>query len=67
MSEMNLAHALNDALAVALDGDERVVLLGEDIGLAGGVFRVTDGLLERFGSGRVIDTPVAESGIVGVT
>ena len=65
MSEMNLAHALNDALAVALDGDDRVVLLGEDIGLAGGVFRVTDGLLERFGSGRVIDTPVAESGIVG--
>ena len=65
MSEMNLAHALNDALAVGLDGDERVVLLGEDIGLAGGVFRVTDGLLERFGSGRVIDTPVAESGIVG--
>jgi pyruvate dehydrogenase E1 component beta subunit len=62
---MNLAHALNDALAVALDGDDRVVLLGEDIGLAGGVFRVTDGLLERFGSGRVIDTPVAESGIVG--
>jgi pyruvate dehydrogenase E1 component beta subunit len=65
MSEMNLAHALNDALAVALDGDDRVVLLGEDVGLAGGVFRVTDGLLERFGSGRVIDTPVAESGIVG--
>jgi 2-oxoisovalerate dehydrogenase E1 component beta subunit len=65
MSEMNLAHALNDALAEALDGDDRVVLLGEDIGLAGGVFRVTDGLLERFGSGRVIDTPVAESGIVG--
>jgi pyruvate dehydrogenase E1 component beta subunit len=65
MSEMNLAHALNDALAVGLDGDDRVVLLGEDIGLAGGVFRVTDGLLERFGSGRVIDTPVAESGIVG--
>ena len=65
MSEMNLAHALNDALAVGLDGDDRVVLLGEDIGLAGGVFRVTDGLLDRFGSGRVIDTPVAESGIVG--
>ena len=47
MSEMNLAHALNDALAVALDGDDRVVLLGEDVGLTGGVFRVTDGLLER--------------------
>lgn len=65
MSEKNLAHALNDALAVALGRDERVVLLGEDVGLAGGVFRVTDGLVESFGAGRVIDTPVAESGIVG--
>jgi pyruvate dehydrogenase E1 component beta subunit len=62
---MNMAHALNDALAVALAGDERVVLLGEDVGLTGGVFRVTDGLQERFGGERVIDTPVAESGIVG--
>ena len=60
-----MAHALNDALAVALAGDERVVLLGEDVGLTGGVFRVTDGLQERFGGERVIDTPVAESGIVG--
>ncbi len=65
MSEMNLAQALNDALAVALVEDDRVVLLGEDIGRAGGVFRVSDGLLERFGPERVIDTPVAESGIVG--
>lgn len=65
MSEKNLAHALNDALAVALARDERVVLLGEDVGLAGGVFRVTDGLVEGFGAQRVIDTPVAESGIVG--
>ena len=62
---MNMARALNDALAVALAEDERVVLLGEDIGRTGGVFRVTDGLQERFGEHRVVDTPVAESGIVG--
>ena len=65
MSEMNLATALNDALAVAMGADDRVVLLGEDVGLTGGVFRVTDGLLQQFGANRVIDTPVAESGIVG--
>lgn len=65
MSEMNLAQALDDALTVAMEADDRVVLLGEDVGVAGGVFRVTDGLLERFGPDRVIDTPVAESGIVG--
>lgn len=64
MTEMNLAQALNDALDVALSADDRVVLLGEDIGVTGGVFRVTDGLHERYGP-RVIDTPVAESGIVG--
>lgn len=65
MSEMTMAQALNDALAVALEGDDRVVLLGEDVGVTGGVFRVTDALQERFGERRVIDTPVAESGIVG--
>jgi pyruvate dehydrogenase E1 component beta subunit len=65
MSEMNLAQALNDALDVALGADARVVLLGEDVGRTGGVFRVTDGLQERHGAQRVIDTPVAESGIVG--
>ncbi|HSM01546.1 MAG TPA: alpha-ketoacid dehydrogenase subunit beta [Acidimicrobiia bacterium] len=65
MSDMNLAQALNDALDIALAEDERVVLLGEDVGRTGGVFRVTDGLQERHGSRRVIDTPVAESGIVG--
>jgi pyruvate dehydrogenase E1 component beta subunit len=48
-----------------MENDERVVLLGEDVGITGGVFRVTDGLHERFGSDRVFDTPVAESGIVG--
>lgn len=59
-----MANALNDALDVALSADDRVVLLGEDIGVTGGVFRVTEGLYERYGQ-RVIDTPVAESGIVG--
>jgi pyruvate dehydrogenase E1 component beta subunit len=63
--ERNLAQALNGALDTALDTDDRVVLLGEDIGRTGGVFRITDGLRERHGEDRVFDTPVAESGIVG--
>jgi pyruvate dehydrogenase E1 component beta subunit len=66
MATRTLAQAINHALGLALSERDDVVLLGEDIGAAGGVFRLTDGLLERFGRGRVIDTPVAESGIVGV-
>jgi pyruvate dehydrogenase E1 component beta subunit len=65
MSEVTLAQALNGALDTALETDERVVLLGEDIGRAGGVFRITDGLAANHGENRVFDTPVAESGIVG--
>jgi len=65
MAELNLAQAINAALDHALGVDERVLLFGEDVGITGGVFRVTDGLQERFGPGRVIDAPVAESGIVG--
>ena len=64
MSVMTLAQALNAALDTALE-DSRVVLMGEDIGTTGGVFRVTDGLQQKHGPERVIDTPVAESGIVG--
>ncbi len=66
MTVRNIASAINDGLDVALSGDDRVMILGQDVGRTGGVFRITDGLLEKYGSERVVDTPVAESGIVGV-
>jgi 2-oxoisovalerate dehydrogenase E1 component beta subunit len=62
---MSLSAALNAGLRAAMEADDRVVLMGEDIGTLGGVFRVTDGLQQRFGKRRVVDTPLAESGIVG--
>lgn len=65
MTAITLAQAINGTLDSALESDSRVVLLGEDIGRSGGVFRVTDGLQEKYGADRVFDTPVAESGIVG--
>ncbi|MFK3833945.1 alpha-ketoacid dehydrogenase subunit beta [Microbacterium sp. NPDC087868] len=65
MTELTLGKALGAGLRRAMRDDDRVVLLGEDIGKLGGVFRITDGLLDEFGAGRVIDTPLAESGIVG--
>lgn len=65
MPNVSLIQALNDALRTAMQQDNRVVILGEDIGTLGGVFRVTAGLMNEFGSDRVIDTPLAESGIVG--
>jgi pyruvate dehydrogenase E1 component beta subunit len=61
-----IAQALNLALDDALAADERVLVMGEDVGRTGGVFRITDGLRERHGAQRIIDTPVAESGIAGV-
>ena len=67
MSEMTLVEAVNLALAHELETDPRVVLLGEDIGVNGGVFRATEGLLERFGAERVVDTPLAETLIAGMS
>jgi acetoin:2,6-dichlorophenolindophenol oxidoreductase subunit beta len=64
--EMSYAEALRDAMAIALETDERVVLMGEDIGVYGGAFQVTGDLVERFGTERVIDTPIAELGAAGV-
>ncbi len=65
MTKANLVDAINQALAEEMERDERVVLLGEDIGRDGGVFRVTAGLFERFGAERVVDTPLSELGMVG--
>lgn len=65
MTECNLAQAVTMALDHALASDPDVLLLGEDVGVTGGVFRITDGLQASHGADRVIDTPVAESGIVG--
>ncbi len=63
--QMTMIEALNQALALELERDERVVVFGEDIGVNGGVFRVTDQLQRKFGEKRVFDTPLAESGIIG--
>jgi 2-oxoisovalerate dehydrogenase E1 component beta subunit len=65
MATMSLGKALNAGLRRALERDEKVVLMGEDIGKLGGVFRVTEGLQRDFGDRRVIDTPLAESGVIG--
>ncbi len=67
MANLTLVQAINLALTQEMQHDDRVVLLGEDISINGGVFRVTEGLHERFGSDRVIDTPLAESGIMGTS
>ena len=65
MTKLTLAKALNAGLRKAMEDDPKVLLMGEDIGRLGGVFRVTDGLQKDFGEDRVIDSPLAESGIVG--
>jgi 2-oxoisovalerate dehydrogenase E1 component beta subunit len=66
VTEKNVVTAIHDALHDEMAADERLVVLGEDIAVRGGVFRVTQGFLEEFGEGRVIDTPLAEGGIIGV-
>ncbi len=67
MSVLNLAQAINQALMQEMEKDESVIVLGEDVGTDGGVFRVTEGLWKKFGGERVIDTPLAESAICGVS
>jgi len=62
---MTMAKALNEGLRKAMEADEKVVIMGEDVGKLGGVFRITDGLQKDFGEDRVIDTPLAESAIIG--
>src|SRR5579864_5192653 len=65
MPVWNIIQAVNDALRIEMRRDPRVVVLGEDVGKFGGVFRATLGLIEEFGADRVIDTPLAEAGIIG--
>ena len=66
MAKMTMVQALNLALQQEMEKDDRVIVLGEDVGVDGGVFRVTDGLIDQFGEERVLDTPLAENGIVGM-
>ena len=65
MTQLTIAKALNEGLRAAMERDDKVLVMGEDVGKLGGVFRVTDGLQKDFGEARVMDTPLAESGIVG--
>jgi 2-oxoisovalerate dehydrogenase E1 component beta subunit len=67
MTELNLVQAINAALNGAMDEDSHVIVLGEDVGIDGGVFRATDGLLKLYGEQRVFDTPLAEVAIAGVS
>lgn len=66
MEQRTLLEAINEALQLEMAADDRVILLGEDIGREGGVFRVTEGLQAKYGRERVMDAPIAESGIVGM-
>ena len=65
MAQLTLAKAINEGLRASMERDPKIILMGEDIGKLGGVFRVTDGLQKDFGEARVFDTPLAESGIIG--
>jgi pyruvate/2-oxoglutarate/acetoin dehydrogenase E1 component len=65
MAEKTLIEAIHDGMALALAEDDRIMVMGEDVGRNGGVFRATDGLIDRFGPERIVDTPLAEEGIIG--
>jgi 2-oxoisovalerate dehydrogenase E1 component beta subunit len=65
MAQMNMIEAIRSGLDVVMDKDPSVVIMGEDVGYFGGVFRCTDGLQRKFGEHRVIDAPIAEGGIIG--
>jgi len=65
VSELTYLQAISDGLRDEMRADERVFVLGEDVGVFGGAFKVTDGMVEEFGAGRVMDTPLAEAGIIG--
>ncbi|MDP4727091.1 MAG: alpha-ketoacid dehydrogenase subunit beta [Desulfobacterales bacterium] len=67
MAKMTMVQALNLALKQEMEKDDRVIVLGEDVGRDGGVFRVTEGLVDQFGEQRVLDTPLGEAGIVGMS
>ena len=67
MPKLDLVGAINLTLAQEMEADPRIVILGEDVGVNGSVFRVTDGLQKRFGADRVVDTPLSESGIIGTS
>ena len=64
--ELSYAQAIQEAMAIAMENDERVFLMGEDIGVYGGAFQVTGDLVQRFGTERVMDTPISELGAAGV-
>jgi 2-oxoisovalerate dehydrogenase E1 component beta subunit len=65
--QMTLIQAINDGMRLMLEEDDRTIILGEDIGKNGGVFRATEGLQEKFGAERVVDTPLSEAGIIGTS
>lgn len=67
MAQMNMIEAIRSALDIVMDKDPSVIVMGEDVGYFGGVFRCTDGLQRKFGEHRVIDAPIAEGGIIGTT
>jgi pyruvate dehydrogenase E1 component beta subunit len=67
MAHLTLVQAINLALVQEMERDDRIIILGEDVGLNGGVFRVTEGLHDQFGPNRVVDSPLAESGIIGTS